>query len=219
MTNGDEILEDAIKDKLFLDGPGEAVVNSTVDEFKKIAQFQQLFSDSIANYERDDFGISSLPAIRFFNESYRKETESHYITGELKCDIILPPSLRREEVQNVQDVLSAAMIQQFRSPMFFEALKIVIPGLNELGKTFDVDKSKAMVWNDDLCPMIRMTINFRIDQKIWDAYLEREGRTKDRPFEVTLGNLKKILGRIDGVPAEDASVVDVTLGTSQKIGG
>ena len=76
-----------------------------------------------------------------------------------------------------------------------------MPGLNELGKTFTVDKSLAFQpeSSQEIVPMTRLTINFRIDLREWDAFLESDNRTKDDPFERTLADLEYISTLIQGI--------------------
>ena len=214
---GDKL--DRLTPNLFKDGPGEYLASSVAVAIMQEPHFAQVFGDSVDNYEREDYSMRELPALRVYNPGYRKEQESHYISGELKLDVILPASIRRKETESIPSRISAALLQQFRRPPFFAAMQEKVPGLNELGKIFGVDKSltfqnEAMT---DECPVVQITLNFRIDQKQWDAYLEEQGRTKDDPFDVTLADLKLIASTIQGI--NDQEVVEITIGGQQTIGG
>lgn len=213
---------DALTPKLFLDGPVEFLTKSIAAAIILEPHFTQLFGESVESYDREDFAMRELPALRIYNQTYRKEHESHYITGELNVDVILPPLIRREETESIQTQIAAALMQQFRRPSFFQAMRLAVPGLNELGKTFAVDKTLGFQNEgmSDECPATHITLNFRIDLKEWDAYLESQGRTKDDPFDVTLSNLRKIASQIVGIRVDaDPATKDLSLSTQQVIGG
>lgn len=217
--SGNPTIDDLFTEQPFLDGPTDALVEAVVAGIKAVPEFQAIFLDSIDSYERIDYPIRALPALRIFNERFTKEHESHYITGELVIDVIFPASLRREENQRAQDIVCAALVQQFRRPSFFAEMRSKVPGLNELGKTYGMDKTLGLAWQDGILPVTRTTPNFRIDLKEWDAYLEREGRTKDDPFKVTLGNLQRIISTINGIRGTDPTQVDAEIQIDQNIGG
>ena len=204
----------------FLDGPGEFLVSNIAKYMREEPHFKKIFGDSVDDYDREDYSMRELPAMRFYSFQYTKETESHYITGNVFCDVILPPSIRRKETEKIPSQLANALLQQFRRPCFFQAMQLVVPGLNELGKVFTVDKSLVFqnTKQDDECPVVHITINFRLDQKQWDEYLEMQGRTKNDPFDVTLENLELIATTIQGT--DDTGKVDITLpGSPVPIGG
>lgn len=208
---------DRLKTNPFLDGPTEFLCKSICRLLLLDEKWKLIFGDFIDAYERSDYAFRNLPALRVYNENFTKEHESHYITGEVKADIVLPSSIRRLEHQTIQDTISAALLQQFRRPGFFEAMRGAVPGLNELGKVFSVDKTLGLQLEGDVAPMTQVTLNFRVDLKEWDAYLLSEGRTKEDPFEVTLGELRRIVSEIRGLNDEEA--VEVTVSTDQIIGG
>jgi hypothetical protein len=98
---------------------------------------------------------------------------------------------------------------------FFTAVEAKVPGLNELGKTFTVDKSLGFQWGEDVVPLTRIVVNFKIDLREWDQYLEIDSRTKEDPFERTLANLERMVGVIQGL--NDAQAPKVEVGIDQKI--
>lgn len=200
---------DRLTPDLFLDGPTEYLCIGICALLKADPHWKQIFGDFVDPYERIDYAYRNLPALRVYNQTFTKEHESHYINGDLQLDAILPPSIRRPEHQTFQDRLAAALLQQFRRPGFFAAMRERVPGLNELGKVFSVDKTLGLQLKDDAAPMTQITLNFRVDLKEWDAYLEREGRTKDQPFEKTLEKLRTIAGEIRGV--NDSGGTEVTI--------
>ena len=209
-------LIDKLKINPFIDGPTEALVKATALSIAETPEWRYIFGENIDTYERDDYSFRQLPALRVYCQRYRKEQESHYITGELVMDILYPAALRRHELQQFQDILSAAMVQQFRRERVFLHLRALVPGLNELGKVFDVDKTLGLAVAEGACPITQMKPNFRIDLKQWDQYLESTGRTKDDPFNVTLKDLQtiavQILGRNDeGCPDPNAPTTDATV--------
>ena len=195
---------------IFRMGPGEFLAYQVVQGLKAVPQFKALFGDSIDEYEKEDYSLRALPALRIYNESYFKEFESWFITGDLTADIIYPASLRRKELQRIPMAITTALLQQFRRPEFFRELEVLVPGLNELGRAFNVDNSLAFTWKDGVTPMTQLKINFRLDLRQWDAYLISQGLTKDSPFEEVLGDLTRIAGIIQGI--RDNEAVEVNLG-------
>lgn len=183
----------------FIDNPVEFLCAATAAQIACIPQFKAIFGDSIDGYMRMDYSVRQLPALRVYNETATKEFESWFITGDIKLDVIWPGNLRREETQQFQDTMSSALLQQFRSNTFFGAVNKLVPGLNELGKTFSWDKTLGFDFEEEMVPLTQLTANFRLDLRIWDIYLESEGRTKETPFEVTLANLKRIANTIQAL--------------------
>jgi hypothetical protein len=203
----------------FLDGPTQTLVKATAASIARVKQFRLIFSDNIDIYERTDYSERQLPALRVYNHSFTKEHESHYIVGDLLMDIIWPPEIRRPETQGFQDVLCAAMLQQLRRPNYYQALTAAVPGLNEHGKVFSVNKELGMKLDDGFLPITEMRVNFRIDLKIWDDYLEGKGRTKDDPFEVTLKNLETIASQIVPIHDDGSQDLPASVNITQKAGG
>lgn len=202
----------------FIDSPGDFLAKHAMAEIMKESAFKKIFKDAVEAYERQDFGFNSLPAMRIYNLNMNKVQESHYIVGQLNVDVIFPASIARSEMQYMQDLVSGALLQQFRRPAFFAAMRTVVPGLNELGKEFSIDKSMGMVVRQDVCPLTQIQANFRIDLKEWDAYLERECRTKDDPFRKTLETLDLVASTIEGM-ADNLTTVEVTVPSEIQIGG
>lgn len=200
----------------FIDSPAQFLAKWCAILIKRVPQFSLIFQDQIDAYQKDDYALRCLPALRIYDKGYTKEFDSWFITGTLYLDIILPASLRRIENQEVPDVLSGALLQQFRRPSFFAEMEKSIPGLNELGKTFEVDKELCFEWGENIVPLTQIRANFRIDLREWDEYLEQTDRTKDTPFEETLGNLETLAGEIDAYRNQED--IELTLGIEQKIG-
>lgn len=217
MANDTERIE-RFKRVPFYDGPTEFLVKAAAEQVASVKQFTLIFGDYIDAYKRMDYPLRSLPALRIFNEAWTKESESGFITGDVLAHVIFPASLRREEQQQLQDTISAALCQIFRSPEFFAAVREKVPGLNQLGRVFSVDKSLGFEWADGIVPLTQITINFRLDLRIWDDYLEATCRTKDSPFEQVLGNLDKIVAQIEAMKNDFYETPDVTVGieTDQK---
>jgi hypothetical protein len=194
---------------LFLDGPTEFLVASVVSQIKQITQWKAIFGEFIDGYRRQDYPERSLPAMRIYNEAYVKTFDSWFIEGDIKCDVIWPASIRRPETQQFPDTIAAALLQQFRTTPLFNAVSGLVPGLNELGKTFSVDKSLGFEWNEKVVPLTQITINFRLDLRQWDLYLEASLRTKDDPFEETLGNLNRIVSTIQALREDLEKELDI----------
>lgn len=200
----------------FLDGPTEFLTKHMALELLTVKQFKVIFGEFIDAYKRMDYPIRALPAIRIYNETWNKEADSGWILGEVLVDIIFPASIRRGQTQTLQDTVSAALCQQFRRPTFFLRLCDLVPGLNQLGKTVNVDKSLGFEWGEDIVPLTQIRLNFRLDLRVWDDYLEQQNRTKDEPFEQTLGDLETIETEIRGL-RDDLTTVEATVSIDQTI--
>lgn len=198
---------------LFLDGPGEYLAKTVCVELLKVEQWATLFGQQVYPYQREDFQITALPAARIYNTGYSKQSDSGFVDGNLVCDILLPPQLRREELEEFSSRISAALLQQFRRPEWFFHLEVLVPGLNQLGTNFDVDKALVFKWGDAEVPMIEIRIGFRIDLRIWDDYLTEQSRTKDEPFIRTLGELVRIANEIQGRRSDNETEVIVEMTT------
>ena len=203
---------------VFYNGPAEFLVDKMAKRLVEVSQFAKIFGDNIDGYKRMDYSIRALPAIRLYNDNYIKDYESWFINGDIKCDLILPANLRRQETQQIQDTLSAAVVQQFRRPAFFASLCEQVPGLNELGKRVTVDKSLGFEWDETEVPLTQITLNFRLDLRQWDNYLEQTNRTKDSPFVGVLADLEKIVTTIQGL-RDDNETVETEIGVTQTIEG
>jgi hypothetical protein len=177
---------------LFATGPAEFLCSSIATMLGQDPAWKAVFGEFIDPYKRMDYPVRAFPALRIYNNGTRKLNETWYEVGSVVIDIIWPASVRRKQTQQIPDTVSAALMQQFRRPSFFGALCAITPGLNELGKTFDVDKSLAFEWAETLVPLTQCQVNFRMNLNEWDNYLETDGRTKDDPFTRTLANLTLI---------------------------
>lgn len=183
----------------FIDNPAEFLVARVASELRKVPEFKEIFGCEIHAWRKQDFSIRGLPGLRIYNEQYTKQYDSWFIEGDLLMDLILPASIRHEETQQIQDTLTAALLQQFRRPSFFDTIEKTVPGLNELGKMVTANKALGFEWGETIVPLSQMTINFKIDLREWDGYLEITNRTKDDPFKRTLGDLKKLVNTIQAL--------------------
>ncbi len=205
---------DQVQPKLFIDGPAEYLSFKVAAELQKVKQFDRIFDEYIDGYKRMDYGMRNLPALRIYNNGYIKEFESWYINGDLVLDIIFPPSIKRDLLQRTSDVVSNALLQQFRRPKFLAALREQVPGLNELGKRFEVDKALAFEFETDLAPLTQIRANFRLNLEEWDRHLVETLRTKDDPFEEVLGSLDEVVSVIQGL-RDGSEEVQVSVPSSQ----
>lgn len=182
------------KETLFVTGPAEFLCQQVALMLLEDPVWAKIFGPNIDPYKRMDYPIRAFPALRIFSDRLNKDDESWFVTGNLTMDIILPASLRRKELQQLPDTISAALLQQFRRTSFFNAVSARVPGLNELGKRFEVEKEIGFQMADDeeICPLVRITANFRLDLRVWDDYLTSDNRTKDDPYERTLVDLEQI---------------------------
>lgn len=198
----------------FLTGPGEFLCLEIARLLKTDPVWLKLFGDAIDGYKRMDYAMRNLPAMRIYNDEYKKEYESWWITGSVKIDLIFPANIRRNETQQIPDTVSAALVQQFRRPSFFQAVCATVPGLNELGKTVYCDKALAFEWQEDmLVPLVQCVLNFRLDLRAWDDYMESDYRTKDEPFDRPLGDLEQIATYIQAL--RDDGEVELTILSEQ----
>lgn len=205
---------DSITPDLFIDSPGEFLVKQLCLELLKVDEWRELFGEYIDPYQRQDYPFHALPALRVYNLGYTKESDSGFVNGNVTADVLLPAELRREQLEQVTDTITTALLQQFRRPTFFQTLSELVPGLNQLGTIFDVDKALVFQWGENEIPMAEIRINFRLDLRVWDEHLTETGRTKDDPFNVTLGNLRKIASEIRGL--RDAGDTEVKVTTEQS---
>lgn len=200
---------------LFFDGPDEFLIKVICKLLLGDPVWPQFFADRIDPYRRMDYSIRELPALRIYTEGDEKQGESWFIAGNIKADIIFPASIRRDQTQQIQNTLASALLQQFRRPAFFNSACALVPGLNELGKIFRSDKSLGFAWNEEYVPLTQLTLNYRIDLRQWDNYLEATGRTKDSPFSPILGDFKKLVTDIQAL--KDDGTEDVVTEISQGI--
>lgn len=195
---------------LFLTGPAEFLVKHVALLLAADPVWAQIFGEFIDGYKRMDYPQRALPAMRVYNNLYEKQFESWWVEGDIIVDMIFPASLRRRDTQQIPDTVSAALLQQFRRRSFFDAIRAVVPAVNELGKKFRVDKSLAFEWGDNqLVPLTQVMINFKMDLREWDDYAESDNRTKDEPFDRPLGDLKTIRAVIQAVD-DDGNVDNET---------
>lgn len=192
----------------FIDGPGEFLCKVVAENLRKDPHWCKIYT-FIDGYKREDYGMENLPVLRIYTEGDTKDFEDWFINGELKLDSIFPASVRRGELQQIQDTIASAMQQQFRRTPFFNAVSQSVPALNMLGSRFVTDKALGYAWQDgdELVPLTQMTVNFRIDLRQWDLYLVQQNRTKDDPFDITLATLERIATSIHGLKDDKVEVV------------
>lgn len=200
------------EENLFYSGPCEFLIKVIVQELCKVSQFKDLFAESIDCYKRMDYSVRELPGMRIYTDRYTKEFESWFIEGDVKLDIIFPASLRRDELQSYQMTIASAILQQFRRESFYEAVEERVPGLNQLGRRVDVDMSLGFEWQDEIVPLTQITLNFKVDLRMWDDFLTKTNRTKDEPFCETIVDLRRIVSTIQGLKE-----LDENLGCSEII--
>lgn len=197
----------------FLDGPAEFLVKTVAAQFAAVPQFKLLFGTFIDGYKRMDYSFRNTPVVRFYNNACTKTSDNAWLTGDIIADTIFPASVRRNQLQQIQDTVTAAMWQQFRRQPFFYAVRALVPSLNELGRVITVDKSLGYQWqeSDEVVPLTQFTINFKLDLRIWDDYIESQDRTTEDPFEKTLQNLEQINLLINAVTGDEPTPVEVEL--------
>lgn len=189
---------------MFLTGPAEFLCQTIVKEINKEPVWPAFFGKNIDPYKRMDYPIRTLPAMRIYIDAYRKANETWYVDGIVNLDVIFPVNVLRANLEQIPSTISSALLQQFRRTTFFGNVLRAVPGLNELGKTFDVDKSLAFAWQEGteqetLCPMIQILLNFRLLLEEWDRYATEDNRESDSPFLRTIGDFTKLRTVIQGV--------------------
>jgi hypothetical protein len=200
---------EGVETSLFLTGPAEFLCDQVAKALAADPVWRAVFGEYVDAYKRMDYPLRALPALRIYNNEFAKNTESWFMEGDLTLDLIFPASVRRRELQQLPDSVTSAMVQQFRRPTFFLGLCGVVPGLNELGKSVHANKALAFEWGEDLVPLTQVSVNFRIDLRAWDDYLESDYRTKDQPFTRTLGDLQQIVTTIQALRDDDS--VDLSI--------
>ncbi len=202
---------------LFFDGPDEFLIKVICKLLLSDPLWPQFFADRIDPYRRMDYSIRELPAVRIYTEGDEKQGESWFIVGNIKADVIFPASIRRDQTQQIQNTLASALLQQFRRPAFFAKCNELVPGLNELGKIFSSDKSLGFAWNEEYVPLTQLTLNYRIDLRQWDNYLEYTGRTKDSPFSPVLSDFRRMVDQIAALKTDDVDSEELTVDINQVI--
>lgn len=200
---------DTLSGDPFVSGPLEFLCEKVREHIAAVPEFAALFGSSIDAYCRMDYSMRELPALRIYNQQQNKEFDSWFVEGDILLDAIMPAGVRRNDVQQIQDTISAALMQQFRRPSFFDAVASGTPGLNELGKRFSVDKALGFEFGDTVVPLTQIRANVRLDLRQWDLFLESDERTKDEPFETTLGAVEFVKNIIDGLRDDNETEVSV----------
>ena len=190
---------DSLDNAPFVDGPLEFLCANIKTAIDAVPQFKALFGDSTDSYCRMDYSMRELPALRIYNQELTKQFDSWFIEGDILLDVIFPAGIRRNSLQKIQDTVSAALLQQFRRQDMFDAVASGTPGLNELGKTFSMDKALAFEFGDTNVPLTQIRANVRLDLREWDLYLEQTDRTKASPFDAVLADLETFKTQVDAV--------------------
>lgn len=190
-----------------------------VEEIMKEPIFEQIFGESVADYQRMDFGYRNLPALRVFNISGNSNAQTWYVNGDLRVEVIFPPHIKRTELQQFPDLLTTAILSQLRRPSFFNAMRARVPGLDQLGFNYTWDKGLGFKAADaeDVAPMVALGVNFRVNKNVWDQYAETQGRELDTPFTETLDDLKRFINIIRAVK-DNGDLAGVTVTTTGPIG-
>lgn len=191
-----------------------------VQELMNERVFQQIFGESVADYQRMDFGFRNLPALRVFNVSGNSNAQTWYVSGDLRVEVIFPPLIKRSELQVFPDLLVTAILAQLRRPSFFNAMRRRVPGLDQLGFNYTWDKGLGFKAADqeDVAPMTALGVNFRVNKDVWDQHVEaNDDREQDSPFLRTLSQLERFTGIIQAMK-DDSTTAGVTVTTTGPIG-
>lgn len=225
MTNdqilfGQNIKQSTITGDL-LTGPGDDLVLKTIATMAAIPGFTAIFgpwtaptgkpsddSQRWADYQRADWSLRQLPAINVFEaQNEDKTSDEAWLNGTVSFQVFWPAAFRRSDMRRVEVEFKAAIdnffSSQYAAQMLDELYYIQRPnkvyGLNEYGKTKTWTPNTQGVVEDELVPVTIIDVRYRIDLRAWYRALEFMSRTKDDPFDVTLGPLTEIYGQYDGV--------------------
>lgn len=171
--------------------PADGIVAGMVALLKMEPVFAKIFGEEIDGYKRMDYGARAFPAMRIYSDTGRNEGVTWYAQGDVKVDVILPASVRRDDLQVFADRVTSVLFAQIRRQPFLDSMRKLVPGLNELGKLFSWDKGLAFqpAESEDLFPMVQLVVHYRVLMEEWDRFLESDERTVDQPFERTLDDL------------------------------
>lgn len=207
----------------FLSTPGGDLVDKLIMQMQKVPQMVQLFGPdgdggSWANYNRFDWPVKMLPAMNVLEAGAEsKSSDSGYLNGAIQIQVYWPSEFRRSDLARVpsffKGVLENFFSSKYVASMLDELYWIERPekvyGLNELGKTLTWSPNVEGINDGDLTPMTIVDVSYRIDLRAWERALEFMNRTKEDPFEDTLGDLDNVFGEIDGVDDTKAIIVRV----------
>lgn len=237
VLNGVTIRE-ADMQKIFLTGPGEAIVASTLLQMSSIqnqfgAAFTQLFgaftppvpgkdqtaNQRWANYCRFDWSIRQLPAINIYEAETEDKTSSNaWLNGTINFMIFWPPNMRRSDWARVPMAFKGALQNFFESKYVRNMLDELywiqrpekVPGLNEYGKVMTWSPNVEGIVEQESVPVTLINVKYRLDLRAWYRALEFQARTKDDPFLTPLSPLTEIGGDYQGL-RDDEETVEVDI--------
>ena len=220
----------------FIDAPGQFLVRTLIQQMGQVPGFVNLFgvpkfgpaelgyrleqSGKWADYGRQDWSIRQLPAIAIFEaEAEDKMSRNSYVNGTLQIQVCWPASFRRSDLSRIPTAFKGALMNFFESALVTTMLDEIywiqrpqkVPGLNELGKVMNWSPNTEGLVENDFVPVTLVSVKYRLDLRSWYRYLHFDDRTIAQPFDRTLADLTQIGGEYDGVPAEDATDVQVIL--------
>lgn len=231
VVNGQKINQGTL-DAAFLSTPGEDIVPKTLLQLSSIPQFVQLFgkytSDTSGNktsdqqrwadYQRMDWSTRQLPAINVFEAgTENKDSDQAYLRGSVQIQVFWPANFRRSDLARVpatfkgilQNFFSSDYVKDMLDELYYIQRPMKVYGLNEYGKTLSWSPNVEGMVEDELVPVTILDVQYRIDLRSWYRALEFMERTKENPFQKTLGPLTNIDGEYDGLTTEGVSEITV----------
>ena len=207
-------------DGLFLTGPSESLVLTTLKQMGAISGFAKLFGpykiptgaigdeqQRWADYQRFDWSIRQLPAISVYeDQTEQKDSDQAFLRGNINFMIVWPPNFRRPDARRIEVAFKGAMQNWFVSKsvtdmldeLYYIQRPMKVPGLNEYGKTMTWTPNVNTIIENEACPVTMISANYRIDLRAWYRAMEYQGRTKENPFANSLSDLT-VIGGADSV--------------------
>ncbi len=237
VANG-QTFRQADLDNIFLTGPGESIVASTLLQMSSIQNdtetaFTQLFgpytppppgqnttaNQRWANYCRSDWSIRQLPAINVYEaETEDKTSRNAWLNGTIAFMILWGPNMRRSDWARVPMAFKGAFQNFFESQYVVAMLDelywiqrpgIKVPGLNEYGKVMTWSPNVAGIVENEEVPVTLINVRYRIDLRAWYRALQFQERTQAQPFKTPLAPLTVVGGDYLGVDDSDTQWVDI----------
>lgn len=235
MTGVNPQIKQSTLDGLFLTGPSESLVLSTLGQMALVPGMIKLFgpykaptgkatddNQRWADYQRFDWSIRQLPAISVYesNQAEAKDSDQAWLRGMVSIMVVWPPNFRRPDARRIevafkgvlQNFYASQLVADMLDELYYIQRPAKVPGLNEYGKTMTWTPNVNTIVENEACPVTMVDVNYRIDLRAWYRALEFQGRTKEQPFEVTLADLATIGGLTSGYDGiDDEGVIQVTI--------
>jgi len=210
-------------DAWFLTGPGSDLVVKTLKQMASIPAFVKLFGPYTpgkdeqrwADYQRMDWSIRQTPCIALFeNQSEEKDTDNGFLNGTVTMQVFWPANLRRSDLARVpaafkgivENFFASDYAQKMLDELYYIERQEKVFGLNYYGKSLTWSPNAEGLVGTEMVPVTVLDIKYRIDLRAWYRAMEYMGRTRGKPFDVTLGDLDLMSGVYQGLEKKGGSV-------------